>query len=219
MRIVSPSLLAADFGNLERDINMIDDSAAGWIHVDIMDGCFVPNISFGFAVLETIKKNSSKIMDVHLMIASPERYLSRVIEGGADIVTFHLEATDNCRQCIDVIRSSGAQVGVSICPTTPINLLDDYIEYVDLILVMSVEPGFGAQGFIEESIERISNIRAMIDNLNWAGRSKPLIEVDGGVSTANARRLYAAGADVLVAGSAIFKAESPSQMISEILEI
>ncbi len=217
MPILSPSMLAADFGNLERDTKLIDRSAAQWIHIDVMDGCFVPNISYGFPVLEAIRRHSSKVMDVHLMIVEPERYVSRFVEAGADIVTFHLEATQRPAECVELIRKMGACAGVSIKPGTPISALADIVEQVDLILVMSVEPGFGGQSFIDESLGRVAELKAMIDGIYWGERARPLIEVDGGISADNAPAIFAAGADAVVAGSSIFRAENPEAEIDKIL--
>ncbi|MFI3269076.1 MAG: ribulose-phosphate 3-epimerase [Rikenellaceae bacterium] len=217
MPILSPSMLAADFGNLERDTKLIDRSAAQWIHIDVMDGCFVPNISYGFPVLETIRRHSSKVMDVHLMIVEPERYVARFVEAGADIVTFHLEATDKARECIAEIRKMGACAGVSIKPATPVSDLREIIEEVDLVLLMSVEPGFGGQSFIAESVERVAELKAMLDGIYWGDRAKPLIEVDGGISAKNAPEIFAAGADAVVAGSSIFRAQNPEAEIEKIL--
>ena len=199
-------MLSADFGHLERDTRMIDRSAAQWVHVDVMDGVFVPNISFGFPVMKPIRKATRKCLDVHLMIVEPEKYVERFVEAGADIVTFHYEATYNPKGCIDTIRRAGAKAGVSIKPATSADVLRDLIPMLDLVLVMSVEPGFGGQSFIPESMEKIARLRAMIDEQGAA----TLIEVDGGISAANARAVYEAGVDALVAGSAVFRAAHPA---------
>lgn len=212
-RIISPSMLSADFGNLDRDTRMIDRSAAQWIHIDVMDGVFVPNISFGFPVMKPIRKASDKVLDVHLMIVDPEKYVARFAEAGADIVTFHYEATQTPREAIRLIRESGAKVGISIKPKTPVEVLRELLPEVDLVLVMSVEPGFGGQSFIEGSTDKVRELRKMIDE---AGLNVT-IEIDGGVSTANARELYEAGCDALVAGSAVFKAADPEAEILKIL--
>ena len=208
-------MLSADFGHLERDTRMIDRSAAQWVHVDVMDGVFVPNISFGFPVMKPIRKATRKCLDVHLMIVEPEKFVERFVEAGADIVTFHYEATYNPKGCIDTIRRAGAKAGVSIKPATSADVLRDLIPMLDLVLVMSVEPGFGGQSFIPESMAKIARLRAMIDEQGAA----TLIEVDGGISAANARAVYEAGADALVAGSAVFGVENPSAEIEKILGV
>jgi ribulose-phosphate 3-epimerase len=213
--IIAPSMLSADFGHLDRDTRMVDKSAAQWVHIDVMDGVFVPNISFGFPVLKAIRKATDKLLDVHLMITEPERYVARFVEAGADLVTFHYEATNSARLCIEQIRKGGAKVGISIKPATSVEVLRDLIEQVDLVLVMSVEPGFGGQKFIETSIEKIQSLRHIID----AYGAKTLIEVDGGISTLNARRIFEAGAEVLVAGSSVFGADDPQAEIKRMLEL
>lgn len=206
-------MLSADFGNLDRDTRMIDRSAAQWIHIDVMDGVFVPNISFGFPVMKPIRKASDKVLDVHLMIVDPEKYVARFAEAGADIVTFHYEATQTPREAIRLIRESGAKVGISIKPKTPVEVLRELLPEVDLVLVMSVEPGFGGQSFIEGSTDKVRELRKMIDEVGL----NVTIEIDGGVSAANARELYEAGCDALVAGSAVFKAADPEAEILKIL--
>lgn len=212
-RIVAPSMLSADFGHLERDTRMIDASAAKWIHIDVMDGVFVPNISFGFPVLKAIRNVTAKCLDVHLMIVGPERYVGRFARAGADIVTFHAEATDDAVACIDAIRRAGAKAGVSIRPATPVEAIRDILPLVDLVLVMSVEPGFGGQSFIPRSIAKIEELRVLAAELNPG----LVIEVDGGISSKNARAVYEAGADVVVAGNAVFGAEDPAAEIVKIL--
>ena len=214
MRIISPSILSADFGNLDRDIAMLDRSQAAWIHCDVMDGVFVPNISFGFPVLKPVRKATCKVLDVHLMIADPIRYVRRFVEAGADSVTFHYEAADDVDACIDAIRSAGAKVGISIKPKTDVGVLERWLAKVDLVLVMSVEPGFGGQSFIDGSLERIAAIRKAADECG----AHCLIEVDGGISTANAAAVFGAGADALVAGSAVFGAANPETEIVKMLE-
>ena len=206
-------MLSADFGHLDRDTRMIDRSAAEWVHIDVMDGVFVPNISFGFPVLKAIRKATSKFLDVHLMIVSPERYVERFVEAGADLVTFHLEAAEDPAVCAALIRRAGAKVGVSIKPATPVEALREVLSAVDLVLVMSVEPGFGGQSFIEGSLEKIRRLRALVRELGL----DTVIEVDGGISAANAREVFEAGAEVLVAGSAVFKAGDPEAEIRRIL--
>ena len=222
-RTVAPSMLSADFGHLDRDTRMIDRSAAEWVHIDVMDGVFVPNISFGFPVMKPIRKATSKFLDVHLMIVEPEKYVARFVEAGADLVTFHLEAAADPAGCIARIRGAGAKVGVSIKPAkvgvsikpaTPVEALREVLPKVDLVLVMSVEPGFGGQSFIEGSLDKIRELRALVSELGL----ETIIEVDGGISAANAREVFDAGAEVLVAGSAVFKAADPEAEIRRILE-
>ncbi len=213
-RTVAPSMLSADFGHLERDTRMIDRSAAEWVHIDVMDGVFVPNISFGFPVMKPIRKATSKFLDVHLMIVEPEKYVVRFVEAGADLVTFHLEASEDPAGCIARIRGAGAKVGVSIKPATPVEALREVLPAVDLVLVMSVEPGFGGQSFIPGSLDKIHELRAMADEMGLP----TIIEVDGGISASNAREVFDAGAEVLVAGSAVFKAPDPEAEIRRILE-
>ena len=206
-------MLSADFGHLERDTRMIDASAAEWVHIDVMDGVFVPNISFGFPVLKAIRKATAKFLDVHLMIVSPEKYVARFAEAGADLVTFHVEAADDPAACIGLIRGAGARVGVSLKPATPVEALRGLLPLVDLVLVMSVEPGFGGQSFIPGSLEKIAQLRTMAREMGL----ETIIEVDGGLSSHNAGEVYGAGADVLVAGNAVFGAADPQAEIVKIL--
>ena len=213
-RTVEPSILAADFANLERDIRNIESTDAQWIHADIMDGLFVPNISFGFGVVQTVRRLTRKTLDVHLMIVQPERYVRRFVEAGADIVTVHYEATECLYDCLRMIHQAGARAGISVKPATDVEVLREYLHEADLILVMSVEPGFGGQKYIPESTARIARLRQMIDGEGVG----TLIEVDGGISSANAAEVYGAGADALVAGSAVFKAESPQNEIMKMLD-
>lgn len=213
-RIIAPSVLSADFGHLERDVKMVEQSAAAWIHVDVMDGLFVPNLSFGFPVLRAIRRAAAKPLDVHLMIVEPERYIARFAHEGADWITFHLEATQDALHCIHLIRESGAKVGVSVKPKTPIEALRPILKEVDMVLVMSVEPGFGGQKFIPESLDRIRALRRMAEELN----PTLLVEVDGGISAENAGEVFDAGANVLVAGSSVFKAADPEAEIVKMLK-
>mgnify|MGYP003493024852 FL=1 len=213
-RIIAPSVLSADFGNLNQDIAMLDRSRAEWVHIDVMDGVFVPNISFGFPVMKPIRKATSKVLDVHLMITAPEKYVERFVEAGADYVTFHYAATENIDLCIDLIRKAGAKVGISIKPGTEPEVLDKWLDKLDLILVMSVEPGFGGQKFMPSSIAKCEYLSRKKEEL---GLSELIIEVDGGISASNSRLLFDAGAEALVAGSSVFGAESPEQAIVDML--
>lgn len=212
-RIIAPSMLSADFGNLARDTRMIDESRAEWIHIDVMDGVFVPNISFGFPVLKAIKAASDKFMDVHLMIVEPDKYVKRFAEAGASLITIHYEATNDIEQSIKLIRESGAKVGVSIKPATPVSVLNAILDKIDLVLIMSVEPGFGGQKFIEASWDRVKELRQTIESRGL----QTLIEIDGGVSVHNASQLFDAGCNVLVAGSSVFGAENPKEEIIKML--
>ncbi len=212
-RILAPSILSADFGHLDRVVGMLDRSAAEWVHIDVMDGVFVPNISFGFPVLKAVRKATRKVLDVHLMIVEPEKYVRRFAEAGADFVTFHLEASTDPARCIALIREGGARVGITIKPATPVESVRKWLPAVDMVLIMSVEPGFGGQKFIPASFDKIRELRRM------AAESNPalLVEVDGGITRQNAQEVYAAGADVLVAGNAVFGAEDPERAIAELL--
>lgn len=214
MRIIAPSILAADFGHLDDEVSKINNSPAQWIHIDVMDGLFVPNISFGFPVFNAIRKASDKIMDVHLMIAQPHKYISRFAQAGADIITFHLESESNPQLCIDLIRQAGAKVGISIRPATPVSALNNLLPLVDMVLVMSVEPGFGGQAFMPDSLDKVRQLKTQIHN----DRLETLIEVDGGISADNAGALFNAGAQILVAGSSVFRSDNYHQAITRMLE-
>jgi ribulose-phosphate 3-epimerase len=208
--IIAPSILAADFANIQRDVEMINKSQADWIHIDIMDGVFVPNISFGLPVTEAIYRHAKKPLDVHLMIVQPERYLEAFRKAGADIISVHLEACKHLHRTIQEMKNIGVKAGVAINPHTSVNLLESVIADIDLVCMMSVNPGFGGQKFIEHTYEKIKKLKSMIKS---AG-SKALIEIDGGVNSENVPGLLAAGADVLVAGSFIFKSSDPLAAIA-----
>lgn len=207
---VAPSVLSADFANIQRDVEMINASKADWFHIDIMDGMFVPNISFGFPVMEAIKRHATKPMDVHLMIEDPDRYISTFKKAGADILTVHLEACKHLHRTIAAIKEQGMKAGVAINPHTSVELLADVIADLDLVCVMSVNPGFGGQKFILNTYNKVKRLKEMI---NESG-SSALIEIDGGVALDNFKNLVYAGADVLVAGSTVFKSENPAKTIS-----
>lgn len=208
-RYIAPSLLAADLANLRTDIEMINNSEADWIHVDVMDGVFVPNISFGMPLVQAIKKYARKPLDVHLMIVEPEKYIERFRQVGADHLTVHLEASRHLHRTILEIHEQGMKAGVSLNPATPVHTLEQIIKLLDIVLIMSVDPGFGGQKFIESTYDKIRKVRAMIDKSG----SHALIEVDGGVGPENARALFDAGVNVLVTGTTVFKADNPPEMI------
>jgi ribulose-phosphate 3-epimerase len=207
--LVSPSLLAADFGNLQKEVLMINSSLADWIHLDIMDGLFVPNISFGFPVIEYVRRSAEKPLDVHLMIVDPDRYLTRFHDAGAAILTVQYEACTHLHRTVTEIRNLGMKAGVALNPHTPVSLLKNILPCVDMILIMTVNPGFGGQSFIMESYSKIAELREMIDR---AGLNV-LIEVDGGIDTDNASRLISTGVDVLVAGNSVFGSADPHDTI------
>ena len=208
--LVSPSLLAADFGNLEKEVKMVNRSQADWLHLDIMDGVFVPNISFGFPVLDSVKKYAEKPLDVHLMIVDPDRYLTRFKDAGASILTVQYEACTHLQRTVTEIRNLGMKAGVALNPHTPVSLLINIIPYIDMVLIMTVNPGFGGQSFIMESYKKIEELRLMIVN----GSYNTLIEVDGGIGTDNAQKLIDSGVNVLVAGNSVFKSADPARTIS-----
>ncbi len=208
-KMLAPSLLSADFGNLARDIDIINSSRADWLHIDIMDGVFVPNISFGFPVLEYVKRLSKKPLDVHLMIVEPNKFIQECKNIGAMMMNVHYEACTHLHRTITAIRQAGMKAGVTLNPHTPVELLEDIVNEVDLVLIMSVNPGFGGQKFIENTYSKVARLRSMIERKG----SKALIEVDGGVNLDNAANIYRAGADVLVAGNAVFRAPDISAAI------
>lgn len=215
MPLVAPSILAADFGNLERDIRMINESDADWVHVDIMDGVFVPNISFGFPVLDAVKRVATKPLDVHLMIVQPERYVEAFAKAGAATITVHAEACPHLHRNLQQIKAAGCKAGIAINPHTRIEDLENVIMDTDLVIVMSVNPGFGAQKFIEHTYQKVKQLKALIKK---AG-SNTLIEIDGGVNQSNAKALVDAGADVLVAGNFVFTAQDPKGVIRDLKAI
>ena len=209
MNLIAPSLLSADFLNLGRDIEMVNRSEADWFHCDIMDGRFVPNISFGIPVVKAISQLAEKPLDVHLMIVEPEKYFEAFAKAGADIITFHYEASTHIHRSVQQLKALGVKAGVVLNPHTPVAVLEDILGDLDLVLLMSVNPGFGGQKFIERTYEKIRSLKAMIEDQGL----DTLIEVDGGVNTENAASLFEAGADILVAGNAVFKSEDPEETI------
>lgn len=213
-RIISPSMLSADFGHLSDDIQMINRSAAQWLHVDVMDGVFVPNISFGFPIMDVLRKECTKPLDVHLMITHPERYVERFADAGAWSIGFHAEAVDDPRPILNLIRKKGCRTCLTINPDISLEHLLPYVEEVDMVLLMSVFAGYGGQKFIPETYNRLRKVREYIDKHNLS----TLIEIDGGVNTQNAKLLFDAGANVLVAGSAVFKADNPEEAIKQMLQ-
>ena len=212
MAIIAPSILAADFGNLAKDIEMVNNSQAEWFHLDVMDGVFVPNISYGMPIIDKINSLTDKVLDVHLMIVEPDRYISTFKKVGADILTVHYEACTHLHRTIQAIKAEGMKAGVALNPHTPVSVLEDVINDLDLVLIMSVNPGFGGQKFIENTYNKVSKLKQMITE---AG-ADVIIEIDGGVGVQNASKLIEAGADALVAGSAVFNAENPTEYIAEL---
>ena len=213
--LVSPSLLSADFGNLERDVKMINATEATYIHIDIMDGVFVPNISFGFPVLKYIKKAAEKPLDVHLMIVEPQKFINEVKAMGAEIMTVHYEACLHLDRVIHQIKDMGMKAGVSLNPSTPVSLLKNTIGDIDVVLLMSVNPGFGAQKFIPYTLDKVRELRALIDSTG----SKAIIEIDGGVNADTGKLLAEAGCDMLVAGNYVFSAANPAEAVRTLIEL
>ena len=212
---IAPSMLAADFANLERDIQMVNQSEADWFHLDIMDGVFVPNISFGMPVLKAMVQYTEKTLDVHLMIVDPDRYIETFAQIGADVLTVHAEACTHLNRTIQAIKDAGVQAGVALNPHTPISVLEDVIADIDVVCIMSVNPGFGGQKFIQNTYAKVRKLRTMIA----AHKSATLIEIDGGVNATNCTDLVEAGADVLVAGSFVFSSENPTETIKKLRQV
>jgi len=210
--LIAPSMLSADFGNLQADVEMINKSEADWFHLDVMDGVFVPNISFGFPIIKLIKQKAEKPLDVHLMIVQPERYFEEFEKAGADILTIHYEASTHLHRSLNAIKNLGMQAGVVLNPHSNVSLVEDVIAELDLVLLMSVNPGYGGQKFIENTYSKISKLKEMI----IAKNANTLIEVDGGVTVENAPKLVAAGADVLVAGNTVFGSDNPTETIQQL---
>ncbi|MFN6037938.1 MAG: ribulose-phosphate 3-epimerase [Bacteroidota bacterium] len=215
MHIIAPSVLSADFANLQRDCELINNSQADWFHVDVMDGVFVPNISFGFPVVKAIKKHAKKPLDVHLMIVDPDRYIQQFKDSGADILTVHIEACNHLHRSVQAIKSAGMQAGVALNPHTPVSQLSEIIYDIDLVCVMSVNPGFGGQRFIDNTFNKVKELKQLIKDKN----SKALIEIDGGVDLQNYKKLIEFGANILVAGNTVFGSENPTETIAKLKAI
>lgn len=215
MNIIAPSMLACDFGNLYSEIEMVNNSEANWFHIDVMDGVFVPNISFGTPIMKVLKENAKKTLDVHLMIVNPDNYIENFAELGADILTVHYEACNHLHRTVQRIKDLKMKAGVAINPHTPISTLKSIIKDLDLVCIMSVNPGFGGQSFIESTYDKVKELKSLIKEQN----SNAIIEIDGGVNSENAKKLTDCGANALVAGSFVFKSENPTQTISELSSI